>query len=654
MYALIMTLVLFMSHIATLKKKECRRIYIYVTTLVCFIYILWRIKTIPIQYGLISFILGILLFLAELLGLIAFLNFSYLFTEKYKIKQQEVHSAFGFSDTPFVDVLICTYNEPLYLLEKTMAACTNLDYPEHKICIHVCDDGRRNELKELCKEYNINYITREDNKGAKAGNINNALKQLKGDLFAVFDADMIPKKEFLIRTVGYFVNENLSFVQVPQVYYNKDPYQYNLNKNIPNEQDFFMRDIQEARAAKNAVLHVGTNAVFRRKYVNEIGGYPTCSITEDMAVGMLLQSKGYDSLLINEELVLGLSATTFPELIKQRDRWCRGNIQVFKKYNPLFTKGLTLAQKIAYFDGTVYWFSNLQKMIYILCPIIYLLTRKMIIDCHVGELLNIYIPYITGQALMFKTLSPGNRKLKWAHYYDVAMSPHLTLSIFKEMLGLSIKFNVTDKDIRQDKSHFYFKAASFHIAIIVITIVAWIVSLNLILSGQMCLSSYLLNMLWSGYNLLGVLVCIKICHQKPIYSNSERINIYKNTILDCSYNNKAFKADLIDISESGVALKPKDNIDLKVGSVIKIDLINQQVEAKVVRITKDLLGLAFNNINAAKMKEVMQIFTDNMRAHYNLNKTQEYIIDKKHKTINAKDIFEGCEDSNEKVKNTFY
>ena len=52
-----------------------------------------------------------------------------------------------------------------------------------------------------------------------------------------------------------------------------------------------MRDIQEARAANNAVLHVGTNAVFRRKYINEIGGYPTYSITEDMAVGMMLQAK---------------------------------------------------------------------------------------------------------------------------------------------------------------------------------------------------------------------------------------------------------------------------------------------------------------------------------------------------------------------------
>jgi Glycosyltransferases, probably involved in cell wall biogenesis len=179
----------------------------------------------------------------------------------------------------------------------------------------------------------------------------------------------------LKNTVGYFIDENMAFVQTPQVYYNKDMYQHNLNQDIPNEQDFFMRDVEEARASKRATLHVGTNAVFRRKYVEEIGGYPTSSITEDMAVGMLLQNRGYDSVFLNEELVLGLSANNFEELVKQRDRWCRGNLQAFKSFNPIFMKGLTFSQKIAYIDGVLYWLSSIQKMIFILSPIIFYLLE---------------------------------------------------------------------------------------------------------------------------------------------------------------------------------------------------------------------------------------------------------------------------------------
>lgn len=628
MYALIMVITLLLSYIVSKQKVEYRKILIFINAVVCCIYIIWRITVIPIHSGIISFLLGITLFLAEALGLISFLNFKYLFTKKYKLELKTLDD-FQYGNIPYVDVLICTYNEPLYLLEKTIAASTNLDYPTHKFKIHVCDDGRRDSLKLLCKKYNVNYISRDNNEGAKAGNINNALKYLKGDLFAVLDADMIPKKEFLSRTVGYFTNENLAFVQVPQVYYNKDTYQYNLMKNIPNEQDFFMRDIQEARAARNAVLHVGTNALFKREYVNEIGGYPTCSITEDMAVGMLLQSRGYDSVFINEELVLGLSATTFTELVKQRDRWCRGNIQVLKHFNPIFTKGLTLPQKIAYFDGGVYWFSNLQKIVFILFPIIYLLTRKLIIDSSILTLLNMYIPFILGQILIFNTLSPGNRKLTWAHFYEIAMAPHLTLSILKEMLFFKTKFNVTLKEIQQDKKQFQFRVALPHIVIVIITIIAWIVSTRLLIEKNIHVQAYLLNMIWSIYNFIGAIICIKVSYQKPIFRTSERININEDITVECDYKQNKFKAKILNLSEKGIGLKLNEELDLQCEETIKLDLKGSIFICKVSRINKDLLGLSFNKVTPYQMKLIMSIFTENMQPYYKIAKSQEYIVNKK-------------------------
>lgn len=632
MYALIMVITLLLSYIVSKQKVEYRKILIFINAVVCCIYIIWRITVIPIHSGIISFLLGITLFLAEALGLISFLNFKYLFTKKYKLELKTLDD-FQYGNIPYVDVLICTYNEPLYLLEKTIAASTNLDYPTHKFKIHVCDDGRRNSLKLLCKKYNVNYISRDNNEGAKAGNINNALKYLKGDLFAVLDADMIPKKEFLSRTVGYFTNENLAFVQVPQVYYNKDTYQYNLMKNIPNEQDFFMRDIQEARAARNAVLHVGTNALFKREYVNEIGGYPTCSITEDMAVGMLLQSRGYDSVFINEELVLGLSATTFTELVKQRDRWCRGNIQVLKHFNPIFTKGLTLPQKIAYFDGGVYWFSNLQKIVFILFPLIYLLTRKLIIDSSILTLLNMYIPFIIGQILIFNTLSPGNRKLTWAHFYEIAMAPHLTLSILKEMLFFKTKFNVTLKEIQQDKKQFQFRVALPHIVIVIVTIIAWIVSTRLLIEKNIHVQAYLLNMIWSIYNFIGAIICIKVSYQKPIFRTSERININEDITVECDYKQNKFKAKILNLSEKGIGLKLNEELDLQCEETIKLDLKGSIFICKVSRINKDLLGLSFNKVTPYQMKLIMSIFTENMQPYYKIAKSQEYIVNKKKEVV---------------------
>ena len=628
MYALIITFILLFTYMISKQKKEYRKFLIVVNGFVCIVYIIWRFFTIPINSGITSFILGVTLFSAELLGLIAFFNFNYLFTKKYKLELKTLED-FNKSNIPYVDVLICTYNEPLNLLEKTIAACTNLKYPHGKFKIHVCDDGRRSELKDLCKSYNVNYITRNDNEGAKAGNINNALKHLKGDLFAVLDADMIPKKEFLLKTVGYFSNENMAFVQTPQVYYNQDMYQYNLSKDIPNEQDFFMRDVQEARAVRNSVLHVGTNALFRRDFINEIGGYPTCSITEDMAVGMLLQSKGYDSVLVNEELVLGLSATTFNELVKQRDRWCRGNIQVLRHFNPLFTKGLTLGQKITYFDGGVYWFSSLQKLIYIACPIIFLITSKPIIDAPINTLLNIYIPFIFGQILIYNTLSPGNRKLRWSHFYDTAMAPHISISIIKEILCLKTKFNVTSKEIHNDKMQFQLAVAMPHIFILIISTIAWIISTLLVLSCKMQFEAYLLNMSWSIYNFIGSLTSIHAAYQKPIYRASERIIVNENINVKCSYKDNKFDAKVLDISEQGIGLKINNKIDFQLSDEIVFNLQDTSFNCTISRMTNNLLGLKFNNLSAKQMRLVMSIFTDNMQAYHKLNRTQEYVVPEK-------------------------
>ena len=630
MYGLIMGGILVLCYFISRIKVEYRKLLILLNTIVCFIYISWRITTIPISNGLFSFILGLMLFVAELLGVIAFLNFKYLFTKKYSIKKKTLLD-FKSNNIPSVDILICTYNEPTHILEKTISASTNLKYPKDKLKIYVCDDGRRESIKELCNKYRINYISRDNNEGAKAGNINNALQHVNSELFLVLDADMIPKKEFLQRTVGYFSNENLSFVQTPQVYYNKDVYQYNLGINIPNEQDFFMRDIQEARAVKGAVLHVGTNAVFRKQCILDIGGFPTCSLTEDMAVGMLLQSKGYDSLLINEELVLGLSATTFSELVKQRDRWCRGNIQVLKHFNPLFMKGLNISQKIAYLDGGLYWFANLQKLIYIFCPIIYLLTNTLIINSSVPKLLNMYFPFILGQILIFKSLSPGNRKLTWAHFYEVVMAPYLSLSIIKEILCLKSKFNVTSKEINNSKKYFQLKIALPHIFIGVLTILAWIISTISLINNNINVQAYIINVFWSIYNFIGTIISIYIAYQKPIFRSTERVYLKDFSEIHgvCERGNK-LRAQLIDISDKGIGIKILNDFKAKINDNVELilDITKEPISCNICRINKEFVGLTFNKVSPNQMKFVMNIFTENMKPYYNLNKSQNYIKSK--------------------------
>ncbi|WP_278683698.1 glycosyltransferase family 2 protein, partial [Paraclostridium bifermentans] len=550
-YLISFLVAIILTYLLYTKIKIFKYVFLLLGIISSFVYIIWRFTVIPFT-GL-SLVMGILLLIAETIGVIEFFNFLYFSTRKYRLKNKELENPFSVS-VPTVDILICTYNEPKNLLKKTIVGAKCLNYNKDKLNIYVCDDGKRNEIKDLCAEYEVNYITRSDNKGAKAGNINNALKYIDGDLVSILDADMIAKNNFLEKTVQYFIDDfNVAFVQVPQSYYNADMYQYNMNVNIPNEQDMFMRDIQEARASINAVLHVGTNALFRRKHLDSVGGFPTFSITEDMALGMKLQAKGYKSILVNEPLVLGLSATTLEESIKQRKRWARGNIQVFKRNNPLFLKGLKLNQKLAYLDGLIYWFSSLQKIIYIIAPTAYLLFGILSIKTTILKLIPFYLPFLISQIIVFKFLSSGTRSLKWSHYYETVMAPSISASIISELLCINpTGFKVTTKDITRDKGYFQFRFILPHLILLIGTIMSWGICIYLIRIGKLMPSYIVLNLIWSIYNAFGLFISIKIAYQKPIFRNTERVLVNEEYKLSLKIDDKKIEGNLKDISDKGM------------------------------------------------------------------------------------------------------
>ena len=621
-------------------KPEYRKMLIIMSSVITITYIVWRFTTVPTN-SVLSFILGAILLISELIGVSQFFIFEYLFTKNYKLKRKTLAN-FDEDKIPAVDVLICTYNEPLKLVEKTMLAALEMNYVRGKLKVYVCDDGKRDNLKELCNKYGVGYITREGNEGAKAGNINNALKFIKGDLFAVLDADMIPKKNFLERTVGYFSEKEVAFVQAPQVYYNQDMYQYNLKKKVPNEQDFFMRDIQSARASINAVLHIGTNAVFRKQYVHEIGGYPTTSITEDMAVGMLLQDKGYKTIFVNEELVYGLSVTTFEDLVKQRDRWCRGNLQVMRGFNPLVRKGLTLSQKIAYVDGVIYWFSSLQKMVYMIAPMIYLIFGVLILNATLINLLEMFIPFFLGQILVFAALSPRTRSLKWSHIYEVSMAPHISLSVLRELFKFKIGFNVTPKDGVNKKPYFQYGIAMPHIVLAIISVIAWIVGTYCLLKGYMGIGPYIINIAWSLYNFMAMITCIKVAYQKPIFRKTERVVLKTPMKTQFGINGcELGQCEIIDISEEGVGISLNINklvkkdkrfirkTKVKVGQDITIDIPNKGyhcfINGVVSRIDGNSVGIKFKELSTMEIRNVISVYTDNLKAYYDTKKIQRYV-----------------------------
>jgi len=558
------------------RKRQRLKYFIAYAILIQLGYMTWRvIYTIPTRSA-VGFIFGLLLFVAELIALVQSTTHRLMFLKDYN---PQVKTLAEFQELPTVDILIATYNEPPSILRQTVAAASSQRYPADKFTVYVCDDGRRKEVQQLAEEYGAVWVTRKKHEHAKAGNLNNCLKNhARGELFLVLDADMITKTSFLERTLGYFNDPEVALVQAPQVFYNPDPFQNNLQlyDAIPNEQDFFMREVLTRRSVFNAVLNVGTNAVFRRSSIDAIGMIPVGTITEDMATSMLLQAKGFKTLFVNETLAMGLSPDVFSDYVIQRDRWCRGNIQVLKKWNPLTLPGLSCMQRLIYFDGVLYWFFGLQKMIYNLGPILFLLSGIPIYYSDVFTMLLYFAPTYFIASLIFSLFNHKSRTYTWAHIYESALAPYLFVSAFSELLfSRKAGFSVTPKGSSGNRSYYNLRVALPHLVLAAFSLTALGVGIHKMLTDvNYMIPVYLVNLFWLLYNMLGIFTAIVICFEKQRVRATERFTVDEPASLVLA-DGRVLPARVIDISLLACALQPQEapaDPDSLVGSTVKVRL----------------------------------------------------------------------------------
>ncbi|MBX9930163.1 MAG: cellulose synthase catalytic subunit [Methylobacterium sp.] len=279
-------------------------------------------------------------------------------------------------DWPAVDIFICTYNEPLDVVEKSIIPALAVDYPN--ATVWVCDDTRRGWLKDFCNEVGARYVTRPDNKGAKAGNLNNALTQTAGftnaPIILVLDADFAIAPNILRRAVGLFHDERAAVVQTPQFFFNADPIQHNLmaSEAWVDDQRIFFDVFQPAKDAWGCAFCVGTSFLVRRDRVTAMGGFPDDAICEDINLSYSLMRHGYKTHWLNERLSAGLSAEGLPEYITQRTRWCLGTMQVaLLKGGPFRGRGYTMIERLHYLHGVLNWLCKPFIVLMLVAPSIY-------------------------------------------------------------------------------------------------------------------------------------------------------------------------------------------------------------------------------------------------------------------------------------------
>jgi cellulose synthase (UDP-forming) len=288
---------------------------------------------------------------------------------------------------PTIDVFITACGEPIEIILGTVYAARDMRI-DHRTW--VLDDGRSDALREACEAVGVGYLRREGREHAKAGNINAALARTNGAFVVILDADHVPSPDFLARALPHMYDDDVAFVQTPQAF----PSSHGLVAvGSAEAQRIFYELVCPGKNHFNAVFCVGTNVIFRRSALEDLGGIYTQSNSEDIWTSLEMHRRGWRSVFVPETLARGLAPDNLHAYFKQQFRWAYGGFEVLLRGGLLRRGGLTLDQRLQYLMTGSNYLLSLSVLVFMFLPPAYLLFGYSPIRVETGTWLMHYVPF---------------------------------------------------------------------------------------------------------------------------------------------------------------------------------------------------------------------------------------------------------------------
>ncbi len=291
-------------------------------------------------------------------------------------------------DQVAVDVFIPRYDEAPEIVELTIAAAVGLRGDDVRVWL--LDDGDSDEMRDLASRHGAGYLRRAVHDHAKAGNVNHALTHTDAPFVAIVDCDHVVDREFLQATLGHFDEDpRLAFLQTPQYYANGD------RPGVPGaawaQQTLFFGAIARGKDGLGATFCCGTNVVFARAALEDVGGFPTHSVTEDFELSIDLHERGWHSAYLPTVLATGLGPEDMGSYVTQQLRWSRGCLSALPR---ILRARLPMRLRAQYLLSAMYWLSGWTLLIYMSFPVLRILFGlQPLIHLSAPEFLLHFAPY---------------------------------------------------------------------------------------------------------------------------------------------------------------------------------------------------------------------------------------------------------------------
>ncbi len=515
---------------------------------------------------------------------------------------------------PAIDIMIPTFNEDLSVVRPTLYAALGIDWPHDKLAIYLLDDGNRPEFRAFAAEIGVNYLARPTHEHAKAGNINFALSRSTGEFIAIFDCDHVPTRSFLQMTLGWFFKDlRLGMLQTPHHFFSPDPFERNLGRfrRAPNEGSLFYGLVQDGNDLWNSAFFCGSCAVLRRKALEEIGGMAVETVTEDAHTSLRLHRHGYTSAYIRIPQAAGLATESLSAHIRQRVRWARGMVQIFRLDNPLLGKGLSVAQRLCYANAMLHFLSGIPRLIFLTAPLAFLILHAYIIYAPGLVILLYVLPHMIHASLTTSRVQGKYRYSFWSEIYETVLAWHIarpsTMVLFNPY---NAKFDVTAKGGLVQKPYIDWVITRPYRILMLMNLCGFIFGLWRLAFGNVNeIITDVISLAWVLYNMVILGGAIAVAFESRQLRQAHRVEIDMSAAL-MTADGHVYPCSLHDYSDSGVGVQLHHAQAINPGDTATLLLHRGYQEytfpCTVTRIYADRLGMKLDQLTLTQHIEFIQ------------------------------------------------
>lgn len=552
------------------------------------------------------------LFLAELYAWIV-LVLGFIQTA-WPLERKPVPMSNDLTEWPTVDIFVPTYNEPLSVVRNTVFAALAIDWPKDKINVYILDDGRREEFRLFAEEAGVIHVTRTDNKHAKAGNINAALKNTHGEYVAIFDCDHVPTRTFLQVVMGWFARDpKLAMMQTPHHFFSPDPFEKNLGtfRSVPNEGELFYGLVQDGNDLWNATFFCGSCAVIKRTVLEEVGGIAVETVTEDAHTALKIHRRGYTTAYLAIPQAAGFATESLGGHVGQRIRWARGMAQIFRVDNPLLGRGLKLTQRLCYANAMLHFFYGLPRLVFLTAPLAYLVFGSQVIQASAITIAMFAVPHLLHANMTNSRMQGEFRHSFWAEVYESVLAWYILrptlVAVINPKLG---KFNVTDKGGMNATTYFDWDMARPYLVLMGLGFLGLLAAIfRLFYVPNTDGDTIALNLIWTFYNLMMLGASVAVANEARQIRTSQRVTM-KIPATVRTLGGRSYVCTTTDYSDGGVGLSFPVPPDLQRGQTVKFALFRGEEEyefdADITLMRGAMVGLKFHDMSTAQSIDFVQ------------------------------------------------